>query len=132
MGTLGRQAGYTYIADHSSAALDQLLIVVFVGCYTANTELPAEGGRGNLITGSEGKGADCAIGFKDQVYYPNSGFHRACGFWQSLAEGAKVKDALADGEQAVRDWSGGNAYGYDSFDVAGADGIKLIPARFGQ
>jgi hypothetical protein len=132
VGTVGREDGYEYIADHSSAALDQLLIVAFVGCYTANTEPPAEGGHGNLILGSVCKGADCAIGFQGQVYYPGPGYAWACEFWERLAQGYTVAAALHFAKEAVEACYGGDPKGFDTYDVAGADDTQLIPAGFGQ
>jgi len=120
--------GYGYIQNQLSPGdLDEVLLVVFEGCYTALTD----DDWGNLLDESVAKGADCAVGFLG-IVDPDYAQVWAEEFWDSLADGDWVDSALDQAKDAVDDetfWPGDYA-GYETYDASGD--LSICPARFGS
>jgi hypothetical protein len=106
----------------------QCRLAFFKGCYTGrgdgNTSIPKEAVK---------LGADCAVGFTEELVVFTIGATYAAAFWEACRWGKTVHEAHTWALYDV--WEHYLGYwGYDSYVVepSGGDNITLVPARFGQ
>jgi hypothetical protein len=110
-------------------------LIVFQGCHCAD-DVPTGITGQNMIDACASYGADCAVGFYEDIYLGETYYETwSVNFWATLYDGHTVNQALEAAELAVFNASG-NYGGYDSHRVAG-DGsspgnIVIYPVSFGN